>query len=188
MKRLLFVLGWSGVLLFGADVSGVHSVYMLPMSHGLDQHLANRLTNDHVFRVVTNAKIADAIFTDRIGEAFESQMDTLFPPPEVEKPPKKEAKEAKEAKKEKDDEPKSAALPTETVNKQNNPALSSTFGRGKGIVFLVDVKSRQVIWSSYEPPKGTAIMEIDKSASDIVARLKKDMGLTARKSTTDERR
>jgi hypothetical protein len=185
MKRLLFLLGWSGVLLFGADVSGVHSVYMLPMSHGLDQHLANRLTNDHVFRVVTNAKIADAIFTDRIGEAFESQMDTLFPPPEAEKPPKKEVKDVK---KEKDDEPKSAALPTETVNKQNNPALSSSFGRGKGVVFLVDVKSRQVIWSSYQPPKGTAVMEIDKSANDIVARLKKDMGLTARKSTTDEHR
>lgn len=177
MKRLLFLLGWSGVLLCGADVSGVHSVYMLPMSHGLDQHLANRLTNDHVFQVVTNAKNADAIFTDRIGEAFESQMDTLFPPPEVEKPPKKEAKGAK---KEKDDEPKSAILPTETINKQSNPALSSTFGRGKGMVFLVDVKSRQVIWSSYEPPKGTAVMDIDKSAIDIVARLKKDMGLTAK--------
>jgi hypothetical protein len=61
------------------------------------------------------------------------------------------------------------------VNKQSNPSLNSAFGRGKGMVFLVDVKSRQVIWSSYDPPKGLALSDLDRSASDIVARIKKEL-------------
>jgi hypothetical protein len=142
---------------------------MLPMSHGLDQHLANRLTNDRIFQVVTNVKTADAIFTDRIGEAFETQMDTLFHPPEAEKPAKKETKKGEES--------QANSLTSETVNKRSDPALNSSFGRGKGMVFLVDVKSRQVIWSAYEPPKGSNLSAIDRSANDIVARLKKDLNL-----------
>jgi hypothetical protein len=169
MKRLLVLLCCSCALLCGAELAGVHSVYFLPMARGLDQYLANRLTNDHVFQVVTNAKLADAVFTDRIGEAFETQMETLFPPPASEKapppPPKKEGK--------KEDQPKANGLPTDTVNKQGDPSLNSAFGRGKGTVFLVDVKSRQVIWSAYEPPKG--FTDLDHSASDIVARLKKEL-------------
>ena len=38
------------------------------MSHGLDQYLANRLTNEHVFQVVTDPKLADAVFSDRVGD------------------------------------------------------------------------------------------------------------------------
>ncbi|HEY2016651.1 MAG TPA: hypothetical protein VGH38_24275, partial [Bryobacteraceae bacterium] len=105
MRRLLFLLCCSGALLSGADLAGVHTVYFLPMARGLDQYLANRLTSDHVLMVVTNPKLADAVFTDRIGEAFETQMDTLYPPPESEKPAKKEPpKDAK--KKGKDDDTK----------------------------------------------------------------------------------
>ena len=44
----------------------------------------------------------------------------------------------------------------DTVNKLDNPAQTSTFGRSKGNIFLVDTKSRQVIWSTYDPPKGSA--------------------------------
>src|ERR1022692_3229480 len=42
MKRFLFLLSCSGVLLGGAELAGVHSVYVLPMSRGMDQYLANR--------------------------------------------------------------------------------------------------------------------------------------------------
>lgn len=171
MKRLLFLLCCSGALLGGAELSGVHAVYFLPMSRGLDQYLANRLTNDHVFQVVTNPKLADAVFTDRIGEAFETQMEDHFPPPAADKA-KPEAK--KEGKKE--EEVRAPGLPTDTVNRQSNPSFNSAFGRGKGMVFLVDVKSRQIIWSAYEPPKGLALSDLDRAASGIVARLKKEMG------------
>ncbi|SPF54823.1 conserved exported hypothetical protein [Candidatus Sulfopaludibacter sp. SbA4] len=170
MKRLLLLLCCSGAFLCGAELSGVHSVYFLPMSRGLDQYLANRVTNDHIFQVVTNPKLADAVFTDRIGEAFESQMQDLFPPPAAEKPKPEPKKDGK-----KEDQPKASGLPTDTVNKQTDPSLNSAFGRGKGMVFLVDVKSRQVIWSAYDPPKGAALTDLDHSASDIVAKLKKEL-------------
>jgi hypothetical protein len=50
----------------GQNLSGVHSVYLLPMSRALDPYLANRLTNQRVFQVVTDSKLADAVvFTDR---------------------------------------------------------------------------------------------------------------------------
>lgn len=62
-----------------AELAQVHKVYLLPMTNGMEQYLANRLTSLGVFQVVTDPKKADAIFTDRIGEAFESRQDELFP-------------------------------------------------------------------------------------------------------------
>ena len=172
MKRLLSLLCCAGACLCAADLANVHSVYFLPMSRGLDQYLANRLTSEHVFQVVTSPKFADAVFTDRIGTAFETQMDDLYPAPAAEKapppPPKKDAKKQ-------DEPPASPTMFGDTVNKTANPALNSAFGRGKGTVFLVDVKTRQVIWSSYEVPKGMALSNMDRAASDIVAHLKKDL-------------
>src|SRR5579871_826559 len=98
MKRLLFLLSCSCVLLCAADLASVHSVYVLPMGHGLDQFLANRLTNEHTFQVVTDPKLADAVFTDHIGESFQSQMDVLYPPPPTEPAAKPEPKETKDGK------------------------------------------------------------------------------------------
>ena len=181
MKRFLFLLGCSGVLLGGAELAGVHSVYVLPMSRGLDQYLANRLTNEHTFQVVTDPKLADAVFTDHIGESFQSQMEALYPPPPPpEKPAKpemkdKETKEGKDKKDPKSDEAKGPGLLTDTVNKLSNPALSSGFGRAKGTIFLVDAKSHQVVWSVFDPPKGTTENDLDRTASDIVSRIKKEL-------------
>jgi hypothetical protein len=61
------------------------------------------------------------------------------------------------------------------VNKLSDPTLNSSFGHGKGTVFLVDRKSKQVIWSVFEPPKGSGNSQLDRSASDIVSRLKRDL-------------
>ena len=141
------------------------------MSRGLDQYLANRLTNDHVFQVVTDPKLADAVFTDRIGEAFETQMEAPVPAARA-------RKGAAACRPRKRTRKRTSRRPTvclrDTVNKQSDPSLNSAFGRGKGTVFLVDVKSRQVIWSAYEPPKGVHA-DLDRTASDIVSRLKKDL-------------
>jgi hypothetical protein len=174
MRWFLFVLWCAGSLAQGAELAGVRSVYLLPMSRGLDQYLANRLTNDHVFQIVTDPKRADAVFTDRIGEAFEAQMTTLYPPPESAKPKPDPDKAEKKDKKKKDDSEKSSSLSFDADNAVSNPALNSAFGRGRGTVFLVDVKSRQVVWSAYEPPKNAATP--DKSATEIVTKLKKELG------------
>ena len=164
MKRLLLLLSCTGALLGGAELSGVHTVYVLSMSKGLDQYLANRLANDHLFQVVTDPKLADAFLTDRIGESLQTKLEEVFPPPAPEK-----------AKADKDKEPASNPMLADTVNKLAAVGTSNSFSRGKGTVFLVDAKSRQVVWSAYQLAKGSSAKELDRTASDIVSRLKRDL-------------
>jgi len=160
MKRFFLLLSCLSTLLGAAELSAVHSVYLLPMANGLDQYLANRITNEHVFQVVTDPKLADAIFTDRIGGVLEEKLADLIPSPEpVARPAPKE--------------PSGPSLPTDAVNKLSNPATASNFGRGKGTIFLVDPKLHQVVWSAYQAPKSSASSDMDRAASDIVTRLKR---------------
>lgn len=200
MKRLAIFLLCSGALSMAAELSGVHSVYVMPMAKGLDQYLANQLTNHAVFQVVTDAKLADAVLTDRLGEGFETQLATMLPPEPAETeseavaPKKAEdlkgANDAKDAKDVKDKDAKPAkdvkekdamgghsatTLLTETANTLSNPALNSSFGRGKGTIFLVDKESHRVLWSIYQPAKNSSSRQLDRTASDIVSRLKHDL-------------
>ena len=170
MKRIVLFLSCSA-LMCAAELSDVHTVYLLRMSKGLDQYLANRLSSDHVFQIVTDPKLADAVFTDQIGEGFEAKLEDLFPPPESEKPapPPKPAKDAKDD----EDAPPANKLMTETVNKLAAP--TSSWGRSNGTVFLVWAKSRQVVWSAYQPAKGGTSKELDRTANDIVSRIRKDL-------------
>ena len=142
---------WIGALLacftLGANLPDVQAVYLLPMAGGLDQYLANRLTAGGVFRVVTDPKLADAIFTDQLGAGFEQKLVDLYPPPE-----------SKDSDKDKNDKPA--------------PHIS-TFGHGRGTIFLVDLKSRAVIWSVYEKPGRTTAGELDRTAAHIVQQIKK---------------
>src|SRR4051812_2136690 len=62
-----------------AQLKQVQSVYLLPMGSGLDQYLATRLVEDHLFQVVTDPKRADAVFVDRIGEGLETKLAELYP-------------------------------------------------------------------------------------------------------------
>ena len=171
MKRLALLLSCLAALVSGAELSDVHTVYVLKMSKGLDQYLANRLTNEHVFQIVTDPKLADAVLTEHIGDSFQAKLDELFPPPETEKPEKPE----KPAKK-KDDEGNANPLLTDTVNKLSNPASSSSFGRAAGTLFLVVPKSHQVVWSAFQMPKDSSSKEMDRLAMDLVGRIKKDLG------------
>jgi hypothetical protein len=169
MRRLpLLLLCCSAVT--GAELADVHTVYLLKMSKGMDQYLANRLTNEHVFQVVTDPKLADAILTDRIGESFQTKLEELFPTPnpepvKPEPPPDKADKEAGSK----------PSLLDEPMNKLSNPASNSSFGGSSGTVFLVLAKSRQVVWSAYDIPKDSSSKQLDRTASDIVNRIKRDL-------------
>jgi len=165
MKRLaLFVL--SCAALSAVELADVHTVYLLKMSRGMDQYLANRFTNEHIFQVVTDPKMADAIVTDRIGEAFEAKLEELFPPPNPE-PVKREPTPEKEE--------GHAGIYAEPVNKLSNPAANSSFGAATGTIFLVSAKSRQVIWSAYDLPRDSSSKELNRTASDVVNRIKRDL-------------
>jgi len=91
-------------------------------------------------------------------------------------PPAKDAKDAKDAKADAEEPAKSNPF---LMEPENGPApvagSTSPFARNKGVIFLVDAKSRQVLWSTYEPPKSTVGKELDRTAIAIVDRLKKDL-------------
>lgn len=160
--RLLCSLLCSGALACAGDLSNAKAVYVMPMSHGMDQYLANRFAGGQILRVVTDPKRADVFLTDQVGENLQEQLDAIFPPPEAPKPAPKP-----------DDPPPANSMFGPAVNKLSNPV--STFGRSKGNIFLVDAKSRQILWSVYDPPKGTSGKDLDRTATDIVSRLKKHL-------------
>ncbi|HLK46909.1 MAG TPA: hypothetical protein VKT49_02175 [Bryobacteraceae bacterium] len=162
MRRAFLLLSLTGALLAGQDLSKVHTVYLMPMARGLDQYLANRLTQERVFEVVTDPKSADAVFTDRIGPTFEDKLAELQGNPEpVSRSPKDE---------ETPNPPSSANSPLPRVS-----APASSFGSGKGTVFLIDPKTHHVLWSAYKPSKSSRSDDLNRTASDIVSRLKRDL-------------
>jgi hypothetical protein len=163
IRLLLFLLAGCATA-SAVDLGNVHTLYVLPMAHGLEQYLANTLTEEHVFVIVTDPKLADAVLTDNVGAGLQHKLDSLLAPP---------AAEPKEG--EKTDAPKGSIF--EPANKVENPADTATVGRSKGMVFLVGTKSRQVLWSVYDLPKDSSSKELDRIASAIVSRLRKDMGL-----------
>ena len=113
----------------GAEIAEVKTVYLLPMSNGLDQYLASQLTTRSVMQVVADPTKADAIFTDHIGPSLEQSLTDLYGE-------------------------KSDDTADEKTDGSKAFARSGMQGqRGRGTVFLVDRKSRAVLWSDFEQPK-----------------------------------
>ena len=176
MKPALLLLCCLG--LTAAELSEGRRVYLLPMSHSLDQFLANRLTRDHVMQVVTDPAKADTVITDQVGAALEDRLKTLYPPPEAKAPAKDQAAAPKaETPKPKDDAAAQTApsILDNPVNKVEKAGSMAAFGRGRGTVFLVDVKSREVLWSAFDKPKNSSPHELDHTAERLVKRLKEDL-------------
>ncbi len=155
MKRLLLLAAITGLTAF-AQLQEAKNVYIMPMAGGLDQHLALLLTQDHVLQVVTDPEKADVLFTDRIGTGFEAALKELYPPPT--EPVKEEAKDQQ-----------ANAFPA------YKPPAMKPLSRSRGAVFLIDRKSRDVLWSTFEEPKSTDPQDLYKAAKEVVTRLAKDM-------------
>ncbi len=148
----------------------VTTVYILSMRSGMDQFLANQLTASGIFQVVTDPQKADAILTDHVGESFESKLKELYPPP----PPPKKPEEAND---DSADKPaKKDAKKDKKDDKDDTPIarVSGAIG-GKGNFFLVDRRSRSVLWSIYERPKDTTPGELSRTAERVVRHLKDDL-------------
>jgi hypothetical protein len=174
MPKWFAVLTALGGLVLAAQspLQQIRTVYLLPMGHGLDQYLANRLTAEGVFEVVTDPRRADALLTDQLGAGFERRFEELIP---REIPP--ETPEAAEAKAARTDEQRKKDSDTELGDrlKQGSQTPISSFSRGKGNVFLVNIKTRGVVWSLYERPKKVQPDDLNRTSARIVQRLKKDM-------------
>ncbi len=173
-----------------AQTAKVQSVYLLPMTGGLDQFLANRLTSGGVVQVVTDPKKAEAVLTDQLGEVFEKRLADLYP---AEAPAASETKtagavsktkaaagtESKAAagseKSEKEETATDSEAAEEARKTREKPVRVFSSGRARGTLFLVDTHSRNVIWSVFEKPKNTTAEQMDRTARRIAERLKKDL-------------
>jgi hypothetical protein len=151
---LLAALCFSAAGASNPELAEIKNVYILPMTYSLDQFLAIRLTRGGVLQVVIDPKLADAILTDHIGSGLEEKLNSLYPP-------------AKPANKDKDqDKDKDAG------SYGGAPMAGGT--RSKGAVFLVDRKTRNVVWSDYVRPNSAQPDELNHVADKIAAQLEKD--------------
>jgi hypothetical protein len=135
------------------QLAEIHSVYLMPMSGSLDQFLAVRLNAGNIFLVVTDPHKADAVFTERIGVNFEEALKELYASDSKEKNTKDEDK--------KEDE----------YSRPTMKPLSS----GKGSLFLVDRKTKNVVWSTYDKAKSNRPEDINQLAQKIGNKLEKDI-------------
>ena len=113
----------------GVDTASTRPSTSCRCRTALDQFLAITLTTGVVLQVVTDPQKADAIFTDRIGAAFEQKLDEMYGAQAQEPGRSKDAEIARRA-------------------------MQADLARGKGAIFLVDRKTRNVIWSDYERRQG----------------------------------
>ncbi|HXP86809.1 MAG TPA: hypothetical protein VN841_18910 [Bryobacteraceae bacterium] len=138
-----------------ADLASASSVYIMPMTGGIDQYLALRMTTGNVMRVVTDPKLADVVMTDRIGTGFEERWNELYPPVAAPKTDDKDKDKGKE----------------EVFSVQHG--ASQPISRGRGAYFLIDRQTRNVIWSTYARPKSGEPDDVNRTADQIVKDLAK---------------
>jgi len=150
----LFTVALFGCALSGGDfreLSRVRTIYILGMSNGLDQFLANRLTNSGVLWVVLDPLRADAILTDRLDEGFWTWLNARYPL-------------------------SSKAPIPERGDDLRSKSLMGLTGRTRGTVFLVDPRSRLVLWSSYNQPRKASADELDSVAVRVTKSLTNSLG------------
>jgi len=146
------------------ELGQVQTIYLLPMTSGFDQYLAVRLSAIPQIRVVADPGKADAYFTDKIGASLEQRLDELD---EAIRDKELLAKGAKSV--------ETDARGEKMDQLVKVPKMLTTIGRGKGTYFLVDRRSRIVLWSLYEKPKDMQPKTLDATAGAVIKRLREDL-------------
>jgi hypothetical protein len=151
--HLVTLIALFSALLFGDDYRlspRFRTVYIVSMTNSLDQHLASRLTRSRVLWVVLEPASADTVLTDTLDESFWSWLARNYP------------------------------APTGGATSGNRGTAfrgaDPPSGRHRGTTFLVDPRSRLVLWSTYELPKNSSPDELDRTASRITSQLKTAFG------------
>ncbi len=172
MSGLVKISGLVAMLVFSGDGFGqgnvelgqIQRVYLMPMTGSFDHYLANRLRSIGSIRVVTDPTKADAYFTDRLGAAFEERLREFD-------------EKAVEESKEKPEPGSDEALKLEAEKAfKLAPKIMGSIGRGKGTIFLVERRTRNIVWSIYEKPKDMQPKTLDKTAEKVAEELKKELG------------
>ena len=171
MSRLAFSALACAALGLGAEATAqpsnptlnqVHRVYMMSMGAGFDQYLAHQLTSKGMLEVVTDAKLADAVMTESIGADFEARLAALLPPPPAVAKPEPAVT-------------KKGVRSSEMETVISPQVRTSSFGRGRGNLFLVDLKSRSVVWSTFRLPKSRTPADLDKNSDRVTHSLAEAM-------------
>jgi len=153
---------------FAADLGGVRAVYTWPMTKSFDQYLAEQIAAESVFDVVVDPKLANAVLTDRIDAPFLDAMNELFPLPEPEDTEKAETKDGEEG---------AADESIEAGGGFRRPK-NRPMGRPYGTLFLVDVHSRTVLWSTYLKEYDPSPNKLHQQARSVVERIKQHLGVS----------
>ena len=143
---------------FGAPADA-SPVYFWPMANALDQYLAEQFQSNGIYAVTVDPKQARTVMTDRIDSVFLGVMDELFPLP---------GSEPAEAAEEKVDD--SIEGDFRMQRPKNRP-----LGRSQGTIFLVDVKTRKVLWSTYLKEYNSNPNSLNKKAREVATRLQKEL-------------
>ena len=158
MKHLLLAVAalTMSMGLSAAGLGDIKTVYLLPMSNGLDQYLAQQLTAEAVLQVVTDPQKADAVLTDHLGETFEQSLADLY-----------------QTKSKADDKDKAGDA------EEDKGAVRARSGmqgkRGRGTIFLVNRRTHDVLWSVFELPKDNRPAGLRHSAGRISGQLSKSI-------------
>jgi hypothetical protein len=150
MRKALLLLLVSAPI-FAADLGSAQPVYFWPMQSSLDQYLAEQAATTASLDVTVDPKMAKAIMTDRIDAPFLEAMDELFPI------------EGREEPKAADD---SIEGDFELARPKNRPK-----GTPRGTIFLVDVKTRKVLWSTFLGDYDSTPKSLHREASKVIEAL-----------------
>ena len=112
-------------------------------------------------QVVTDARVADVVLTDRLGDAFEQKMVALKP-------------EAKPVESKDDNGKKDGKLGV--GGETGGSRLAFRSASAKGTLFLVDVKSRAVLWSGYQRRRAASDDQMNREAEAAVKELHGALG------------
>ena len=163
MRVLALVVLLAGAALpaAAADLSSAGPVYLWPMRGAFDQYVASALTASSALTVTVDPASAKTVMTDRVDQKFFQGMSEVF-----------DAKT--EAAEKTDDAPDSIEAGGFQLQRPPNAPVS----RSQGTIFLVDVQTRQVVWSTFIGELDNRPKKLHGEAKGVVSELRKAMGVT----------
>ena len=144
------------------QLQNVGKVYLWPMSNAFDQYLAQQITAEGLFEIVVDPKLAGTIMTEKIDNTFLQSLDELFPPEGGSDNKENTADKAK------------TGDSLESDFRMRRPG-NHPKGAPRGTLFLVDVASRKVIWSTYLKEFDADPNALHKQARGVAGKLKDQM-------------
>ncbi len=167
MKRAVVLFFLISTLLATA-APAPRTVYVMPMAHGMDQYIANSLTNTRTLQVTTEPSKADLVLTDRVDADLDEFLDYNKPRPRrTSEPPSAVGQGQNDHTMMPDMLNAVIAVPS--------PGRISSLTRPKGTLFLVDATSRQIVWSTFETTKNQNPKQLARLAQRVVERLKNEL-------------